>query len=279
MFFEDYGHIVRPDEIKMVKFDMITKRRRNNPNLMGYIYGGPPVGVIEVDKKKYNVRGWNKLHMLMKMFDSDYDLNVHDLKDMVYSLLLDENIPFYELFNTVMNDSDKSYRYLLVVEEDVLLSVQKHPSPAPDNTFQTIIDLVGGLELDNEWSSIKTITPWRKDKQTRDVPTLILQYNTNTYTMNVLTQNLEDRYVVTSKLHSNDVRMRPHRLTFVRKKQGFEEVVIQEVSKRIKELYSWCSLRTRWRPAYGAKSFEGRMRDVERDDVEHELFLKYCILS
>ena len=119
MYFENYGHIISPNEMKMVSWDLVSKKLRvNQIKERRTDIDGPPVGTIEVDGLKYSIRGWRLIHRLFKEFDDEYNLSIPELKSLAYELLIEEGVFFYDFINGMLQDSDPTKKFLVMCEEN-----------------------------------------------------------------------------------------------------------------------------------------------------------------
>ena len=272
MFFENYGHIIKAQDLKMTEWSNVSaKRKRKNT---GRDISGPPIGVLEVEKKEYVLRGWAILHKLMKTFDPHYNLSIPELKKMAYSLLLDEGIHYYSFFNSIMEDADPTKNYLLVCEKNTIKGISEHISSSPDTTFDTIL-CQDWLTKDPYWSGTKSSSPYHYQDTVSIVPSLIIEKIMKNCKASILIQSTKKQYIITTRITSGSFTMRPCPYLIVKKKHGFEKTILMFLETLLKTFKIWCIDNYAFHPATSISRFPGWMNEYERDDVEHELFCRY----
>lgn len=265
MFFENYGHIVKPRDIKMLEWTNVSRKDKKR----GTEFTGPPVGVLEIEKKPYGVRGWSIAHKLMSLLDSDYDLTIPELKQMAYCLLLDEDIHFHKFFNSVLQDADNTKNYLILCDENDISEVSEHTSSTPDTTFDTIL-----CQDWLTWEYEKIPTPYRTRENLTLVPSLLLKSKMKNYSMTILIQSLKKNYFITTRISRGTDVMRPIKHKNIRKKYGFEVNILDTIKETVAILSDWAS-KNEFIRAYRFRRNSGWMSDIERDDIEHDFFLNY----
>ena len=91
MYFENYGHIISPNEIKVVNWDLVSKRERvDKYNYKRTDINGSPEATIKIGYDEYFIKGWRLIHRLFKEFDPFYTLTIPELKSLDFELLIEE---------------------------------------------------------------------------------------------------------------------------------------------------------------------------------------------